>query len=72
MRRVLKLCMMSIPYKSKPIHEKIIQQFVIEVRNSPQLQDIVPHLNIGSLAQSAGTIAEETKLDRRTTFLSPA
>ena len=37
MRRLLKLCLMCVAFKSKPAHEKTIAQFVSQVRNSPAL-----------------------------------
>ena len=34
MRRILKLCLMAAPYKTKQNHEQILMSFVSQIRNS--------------------------------------
>lgn len=45
---------MSVPYKSKPIHDRNIQLFVKTITNIPQLQDIGGDVNLASLGISDG------------------
>ena len=60
-RRMLKLCLMCITFKSKPIHEKIIVRFIYDVRNSPILQDIANSLNMSQAI--LGTVAQTNEDD---------
>jgi len=57
MRRILKLCLLSVMYKSKPVHENMIILFISEVRNSQVLSPIVNELNIN--LQSLGINPKE-------------
>lgn len=41
MLRILKLCLLCMPFKTKAIHEKIIIRFVNMIRNSPALSDVM-------------------------------
>lgn len=73
-RRVLKLCMMCVNFKSKPIHEKIIMNFINDVRNNPILSDIANSLNMSSaiLGASNGEQDDHQKVIRRNQFMSIA
>lgn len=39
-RKLLKLILLSLPYKTKPIHDKNTQQFIRAIRAIPQLQEL--------------------------------
>jgi len=61
-RKLLKLSFMSIAYKSKPSHEKRFQKLMGNVRNDPQLTEIMAEQGLESLLASApqeGIIVKE-------------
>lgn len=52
--KLLKLLFLSVPYKSKPIHDRNIQRFVRTVNSIPALQDLGGDVNLQSLGISDG------------------
>lgn len=52
--KLLKLLFLAVPYKSKPIHDRNIQQFVRSVRSIPHLQELGGDVNLASLGISDG------------------
>ena len=51
---MLKLLYMSVPYKSKPIHDRNIRNFVKSVGSIPQLIECGADVNLGQLGISDG------------------
>ena len=47
--KMLKLLFMAVPYKTKPIHDKNIQQFVRTSRSISALKDLGGDVNLQSL-----------------------
>jgi hypothetical protein len=67
----LKLLFLSVPYKTKPIHEKNIQQFVRTLRNIPALQDLGGDVTLSALGISDGD-EEGNKIETKVLSISQA
>ena len=68
LRKLLKLCLKSHIYKSKPLHDKNFSSFVNEIRNNPNLTEFSSML--GGLGLNDNQ--DDQKAAKKNQYLSPA